>query len=299
MHFAGDCLLAGHYEQAARTNPGLAFEKFHLFHTADVAMVNLECPVTVRGEPVEKPYNFRMQPGFLKALQSGGITLVNLANNHIFDYGEEGLFDTIFYLDSAGVRHVGAGRTREEAHTPVYVQKAGLKVGFMGYYQGGEAPPAGKEKPGVATRTIRAIRSDIRRMRQEDGADFIVLNFHWGVEKSDTVETWQREFAHMAIDVGADLIIGHHPHVLQGIENYRDGVIAYSLGNLIFGGNSRHTYKTAVLEVSLDQSGADYKLIPIQVRRWRASVLSDKEGQEILMRVRTLSERFARNIFNN
>jgi poly-gamma-glutamate synthesis protein (capsule biosynthesis protein) len=297
LHFGGDCLMAGHYEDAAGTNPDMAFRDFKLFHTSDVAMVNLECCVTTRGEPVAKPYNFRMRPSYLGALKRGGITLLNLANNHIFDYGNEGLFDTIDYLDSAGVDHVGAGRNREEAHTPVYFEKAGIKIGFMGYYEGGEAPAATANEPGVATRTVSAIRADIRRMKERDGADFVILTFHWGVEKADTVEEWQRQFAHRAIRAGADLIVGHHPHVLQGIERYRGGVIAYSLGNFIFGGNSRHTYRTAVLEVRLNKSGEKYKLIPVQVRRWRASVLRGGGGEEILTRVRTLSEQFSESIF--
>ncbi|MGB6648741.1 MAG: CapA family protein [Bacteroidota bacterium] len=297
LHFGGDLLMAGHYEQAAGSNAGLAFQGFDLFHTSDVAMVNLECCVTTRGEPVPKPYNFRMRPSYLGALERAGISLVNLANNHIFDYGKEGLFDTIFYLDSAGVGHVGAGINQEEAHTPVYFEKAGRKVGFMGYYEGGEAPAATASEPGVATRTISAIRADVRRMKEQDGADFVILTFHWGVEKADTVEEWQRQFAHRAIRAGADLIIGHHPHLLQGIERYRGGVVAYSLGNFIFGGNSRHTYRTAILEVTLDRTDERYRLIPVQVRRWRASVLPEGEGEEILMRVRTLSEQFSESIF--
>jgi len=297
LHFGGDCLMAGHYERAAGSDPDLAFRDFDLFHTSDVAMVNLECCVSARGEPVPKPYNFRMRPSYLGALQRAGITIVNLANNHIFDYGKEGLFDTIFYLDSSRVGHVGAGMNRNEAHTPHYYEKAGIKIGFMGYYEGGEAPAATEGEPGVAARTISAIRADVRRMKERDGADFVILSFHWGVEKADTVEEWQRQFAHRAIRAGADLIIGHHPHVLQGIERYRGGVIAYSLGNFIFGGNSRHTYRTAVLEVMLDKSGEEYRLIPVQVRRWKASVLPEGEGEEILMRVRTLSEKFSESIF--
>ena len=114
LRFGGDVLLGGAYQDAAGDSVSLAFRGFDGLSIADVAMVNLENPVTTRGTRVPKPFNFRMHPRFVRALTEAGIDIVTLANNHVFDYGNEGLFDTISYLDSAGVKHVGAGGQGKE-----------------------------------------------------------------------------------------------------------------------------------------------------------------------------------------
>ena len=299
LRFAGDCLLAGHYEVEAGDSADLAFRSSNVLEEADVAMVNLECPITTRGERVEKPYNFRMHPRYLKALLIAGIDIVNLANNHIYDFGDVGLFDTISYLDSVGISHVGAGKNRAEAHQPVVMDLRGTRVAFFGYYGGGEAPKATATKPGVADRNIDEIRIDVRKARNEQGADFVVVNLHWGTELADTPDVGQIYFAHRVIDAGADLIVGHHPHVLQGIERYKSGVIAYSLGNFLFGGNSRRTYDTAVLEARVSGDGVTYAVIPIHVERWSVSTLAGAGAARIIQRVQNLSKIFSRSIFSN
>ena len=299
LRFAGDCLLAGYYEDAVGTNAGLAFEDFDLLKTADVAMVNLECPVTTRGKKIPKPYNFRMNPRFLAALTGAGIDIVNIANNHIYDFGPEGLFDTISYLDSTGIRHVGAGRNRAEAHRPVVLNLNGTKIGFLGFYGGGEAPTASDSRPGVARREIGLIASDISALRLKDSVDYVVVNIHWGTEKETYPDGSQRDLAHRIIDAGADAVIGHHPHVLQGIELYKSGVIAYSLGNFIFGGNGRSTYDTGLFEIRLRGKNKEYSFIPIRIEGWKAVRLTGSECNIVEQRVRRLSSRFARSIFTH
>jgi poly-gamma-glutamate capsule biosynthesis protein CapA/YwtB (metallophosphatase superfamily) len=300
LRFGGDCLLAGHYEDAVGDSVQHAFTGFDLLRSADVAMVNLECPITVRGQRVSKPYNFRMHPRFLPALLSAGIDAVTVANNHIYDYGEIGLFDTISYLDSIGIHHVGAGQSASEAHMPAIIRAKGKHIALFGYYGGGEAPKATRRTAGVADRRVQDIQRDIQQIRRDNSADYIVVNLHWGVEKADTPETNQIEFAHAVIDAGADVIIGHHPHVLQGIERYKSGVIVYSLGNLVFGGNSRDTYETALFEVRLtEQNNASYRLIPIRIERWRARELTGAESDKVLRHVERLSMIFPESIFMN
>jgi poly-gamma-glutamate capsule biosynthesis protein CapA/YwtB (metallophosphatase superfamily) len=295
MRFGGDCLLAVHYESGVGDSIHHAFVDFDVFRTADIAMVNLECPVTTRGSRQKKPFTFRMHPRFLPALSRAGISIVNLANNHIYDFGPLGLFDTISYLDSAGIEYVGAGRDRSEAHRPVVRQIKGKRIGFLGYYGGGEAPAAGKNTPGVAHRSLSLMVNDILALRPK--VDYIVVNLHWGTEKAEHPEQWQMEQARALIDAGADAIIGHHPHVLQGIERYKHGVVAYSLGNLIFGGNSRHTYDTAVFEISLGVE-AYFRVIPIRVEEWRARELGGEEATRVIQRIAKLSSIFSNSIFS-
>jgi poly-gamma-glutamate synthesis protein (capsule biosynthesis protein) len=297
LRFGGDVLLAEHYERAAGESAGRAFAGFDLLRTADIAMVNLECPVTTRGTRAVKPFTFRMHPRFTAVLAEAGIDLVNLANNHIFDFGAEGLFDTFLYLDSANIRWVGAGRNRSEAHHPVVLNVRGLRIGFLGYYGGGEAPGAGSNTPGVARRELRSMAADILALR--DSTEYVVVNLHWGTEKADFPESSQRAVAHALIDAGANLVVGHHPHVLQGIERYREGVIAYSLGNLLFGGNSRHTYTTALLEVAVKGRDVKAGVIPVGVRRWQAMPLAGDEADAVVRLVRMRSSRFSHSIFSN
>ncbi len=296
LRFGGDLLLAGHYETAAQDSPSIAFEGFDLFHTDDISVVNHECPITSRGTKVTKPYNFRMLPGYARVLPEAGIEVVNLANNHIYDYGKEGLFDTISYLDSLGVLHVGAGRTRAEARKPVILRLKGHTIGFLGYYGGGEAPVAGEREPGVAPRNLEIIAADIQALRA-DSVGYVVVILHWGTEKAEYPDNGQRAFAHGIIDAGADAVIGHHPHVLQGIERYRNGIIAYSLGNFVFGGNSRDSYDTALFEIRLSRGGAGYALIPVGVRHWRARELGAEEALRVRNQVKTLSSIFPESIF--
>jgi poly-gamma-glutamate synthesis protein (capsule biosynthesis protein) len=241
-----------------------------------------------------------MHPRFLSAFTSAGIDLLNLANNHIFDYGKVGLFDTISYLDSIGMQHVGAGRSASQAHKPVIFTTSTQRIAILGYYGGGEAPKATKWRPGVADRRVDDIRRDVEQIRRENSAEYIVVNLHWGEEKADTPDRDQREFAHAVIDAGADVIIGHHPHVLQGIERYKSGVIVYSLGNFLFGGNSRDTYDTALFEVRLmEKNNASYRLIPIRIERWQARELKGAESEKVLRHVERLSRIFPESIFMN
>ncbi|HET6273244.1 MAG TPA: CapA family protein [Bacteroidota bacterium] len=296
--FGGDCLLTDHYLASVGDDVSWAFRDFDILRRADVAVVNLECPVTTRGTRMPKPFNFRMQPRHLSALRFAGIDIVNMANNHIFDYDRVGLFDTISYLDSVGIKHVGAGRVAAEAHRPVIIETKEGRVAFLGYYGGGEAPAAGRRTPGVARRELSLIQRDVEHARIVEHADYIVVNLHWGNEKAAIPDQWQQELAHGIIDAGANAVIGHHPHVLQGVEEYGDGVIAYSLGNFIFGGNSRSSYDTALFEIVLNEKGAHHRIVPVQVTNWQARELTGATADSLIEYVQSLSTVFADSIFH-
>jgi poly-gamma-glutamate synthesis protein (capsule biosynthesis protein) len=282
LRFGGDCLLADHYERAVGEDVDRAFRELDVLASADVAMVNLECPVTTRGTRVPKPFNFRMRPEFLRAFTNSGVDIVNLANNHIYDYDSTGLFDTIRHLDSAGIRHTGAGIDKAEAHAPVVLPVKGKRIAFLGYYGGGEAPAATRTRAGVAQRALPSIISDIRTAREDSCADLVVVNLHWGVEKAVIPEPDQVSFARKVIAAGADVVVGHHPHVLQPVERFRSGIIAYSIGNLVFGGNSRKTYDTALLEIRIAGGKMEYSLVPIRVDDWSARLLEGPDGEELI-----------------
>lgn len=294
MLFAGDLTLSDNVERFVGSRMGYVFERWKPGREADIFMANLEHPITTWTERVEKKFNFKMSPAYGAILLDAGVTLVNSANNHVFDYGLQGIDDTMRYLDSLGIPHTGVGRNLKDARRPVVLERKGRKIGFLGYYGGGDFA-ATRDKPGFAPRYTRLIIEDVKALRTR--VDYVVVNFHWGVERAPLPEEWQITLAHRVVDAGADLIIGHHPHVLQGIERYKGAVIAYSLGNFVFGGNSLHTYETGVLKVVLSDQGAEVDLIPVSVRRWQPQPSEGASRDSVIRLVRERSSLFPENLF--
>jgi poly-gamma-glutamate synthesis protein (capsule biosynthesis protein) len=223
-----------------------------LLETADLAFVNLECPLSERGtRDPHKEYTFLGRPALVDGLVSAGIDVVSLANNHAVDFGRSALLDTIQRLSKAGVNHVGAGADLEAARAPALLITPAGVVAFLAFTEIIHPGfPATAERPGINPATDRkkllaAIAS------ADEKADFVVVSFHWGKEYTRQPSRDQRSLAHQAIDAGADLILGHHPHVLQGLELYRERLIAYSLGDFVWDHYSRETGETVVLRVAM------------------------------------------------
>jgi hypothetical protein len=290
--FAGDVTLARHIDTDVGTRVNYVFQKWHEVGAYDFFMVNLENPITLSDQAEEKEFTFRMHPRYVRTLESARINVVDLANNHIGDYGARGLEDTMRSLDSAGIQHVGAGMYIKQARRPVVLEKEGERIGFLAY-AGGEFA-AGSNKPGFAPRYESYVLTDVRRLR--NSVDYLVVSFHWGTELSEQPSREQMKLAHDVIDAGADLVVGHHPHTLQGIERYKSGVIAYSLGNFVFGGNRLSTFPTAILKVLLQDRSATVELVPIQVTRWQPHLPSEQVRAKIVDLVRDRSRMFTKSI---
>jgi poly-gamma-glutamate synthesis protein (capsule biosynthesis protein) len=203
-----------------------------LLQDADVTVANLECALTDRGMEQVKAYTFRVSPRFAGGLAEAGIDVVSLGNNHTADYGPEGVADTLAALDAAGVTHAGAGMDEAFARRPALVQTQGLRIAFLSYTDIMENTFAGPDSAGVALASVDAIDADVRAARAT--ADVVVVSLHSGVEYTDAPQPDQQQLARAAIDAGALLVLGHHPHTLQGWERYGGGLIVYSLGNFVF-----------------------------------------------------------------
>jgi hypothetical protein len=296
LYFAGDCTLANHFEDFIGERLEYPFQRLRIFSEGDLSMVNLENPITERAQRVHKEFNFRMNPKYLRVLQDAGIRLITLANNHIYDYGPAGLLDTIHFLDSVGIRHVGAGSNLEAAREPAVFDIKGVRLGFLGYFGSG-IYAATKTRAGVAPRVPNMIKADIQKLRQSGKVDYVVVNFHWGKEKALYPEEWQVALAHFTVECGADLVVGHHSHVLQGVEKYKDAIIAYSLGNFLFGGKSRSTYNTVVLKVEIWGAERRISFVPVRVENWQPSILTGEEGEGVIATVKHRSNRFRETIF--
>ena len=229
-----------------KVEPGLS--------SANVAIVNLEMAITERGEPYDKEFVFRAPGSAALTLAGAGIDVVSLANNHILDFGSEGLEDTISVLDEVGILRPGAGANNAEAYAPrVLVLDNEIRVAFVSasaIIPGGFS--AGAERPGIADakwaipRVLAAVRA------AASGNDVVVVSIHWGVERATCPSQDQRDLAQQLIEAGANLILGHHPHVLQPIETFDRTVIAYSLGNFAWHPRYGITGDTGVLEIFFD-----------------------------------------------
>ncbi|RKN84925.1 CapA family protein [Paenibacillus ginsengarvi] len=268
LTFVGDVIFADNVATALKAN-GFDYPYRQVrsyLENADLTIANLETPITERGTKQIKDYAYRSSPQALPAFKEAGIDLVNLANNHILDYGTVGLLDTFDHLDKNGIRWFGAGHNASEAFKPVIVEKKGIKIAFLGLSKvvPTQEWKAGTDRPGVAdTYALKVPLEAIRNAKKE--ADLVVVVAHWGIEQQDQPEKYQREFAREYIDAGADLIVGGHPHVLQGFEQYKGKWIAYSLGNFIFTMNENPvTWETVILQASCSKDGGcALKTVPV------------------------------------
>lgn len=257
LMFAGDVYLSDHVMEAYRSQgdiSGVLSEGYRQeIDSVDYFVANEEFPFSSRGKQAEnKQFTFRVPPDDVSIIREMGIDLVTLANNHTLDYGTEALLDTISTLDDAGIRHVGAGSDLDSASESVTVSIKSKKIAFIG------ATRVMPESYWAATDTgagVFAAYDDTALLEKiktaKEQADFVVVYVHWGEERKEKPNEAQTTLAHNIVDAGADLVIGAHPHVLQGIEYYKGVPIAYSLGNFVFGSSIP---STALLRVTIDDA---------------------------------------------
>ncbi|MBD2035281.1 CapA family protein [Leptolyngbya sp. FACHB-321] len=289
LTFAGDVTLSDHFADAIGKDYERTFANMDEYRKADLGMVNLENPLTRATIPLpDKEFNFKADPDAVKVLTSGGVSLVNLANNHAMDYQEPGLVETLDTLKQAGIAHVGAGRNVKEARRPEIIDVKGQRVAYFGYY-GADFESASETRAGTNYADEQRIAEDIKAVRSQ--VDWVIVNYHWGEELATHPADWQINLAHFSIDQGADVVVGHHPHVLQGAEIYKGRPIAYSMGNFIFGGNPRSDYDTAVLKVALKDKQMKVEFVPVEVRGYQPRVASERSA-EILNQIADRSSGF-------
>lgn len=230
----GDCTLGAH-----KNPPSKSFDKEYdekgaeyffsgvvdVLSKDDITIANLEGAITENKSYRDKTFVFKGRPEYTDILKKGSIEVVNLANNHSFDYEEKGYEDTKKHLEEAKIDYFGYDNK-------VIIEKKGIKIGFLGY-------------EGWTVDKKADIEANIRKLKEE--ADLVVVSFHWGIERDEAPMDTQTQLARASVDAGADLILGHHPHVIQGIEEYKGKNIIYSLSNFCFGGNSNPADKDTMI----------------------------------------------------
>ncbi len=271
-------------------DPGYPFAAIApLLKEGNLVFANLECPISDRGTPVQKTYTFRAHSFAIEALVSSGINLVSLANNHILDYGTDALKDTLDILEEHEIAYAGAGREEAHAREAAEFEINGIKVVVLAYSAvfkfGYPAWKAGPEKPGTLYYCEREqFIDDIEKARRR--ADVVVVSLHFGDEYTHRINKEQRETGRLAVDSGADLVLGHHSHTPQGIEIYSGKPIVYSLGNFLFYPFSETICnETYILQARITRNGVEsLRLLPVLLGDSQPYPATGQEGA----RLRTL-----------
>lgn len=305
VNAVGDIMLAGRWTSSLRKKgydfpfDGMRAE----LAQGDINLANLESPLARGGsEFTGKKFRFRGEPRVAQAIRTAGFNLVTLANNHSMDFGGQALAETMLSLKGAGIAWIGAGENLDEARKMALYTIKGKKIAFLGYSL---TQPleffAGSQRPGTTPGWEKLYLQDIARARTE--ADYVVVSFHWGKEGSGTTQEYQRIAAHKAIDAGADAVIGHHPHVLQGVERYKNGIIFYSLGNFAFASSSRTAEYAALVRLRLNGVSRQAEIIPLDVLcsrvHFQPRVLTGRRAEAVIENLNKLSKPLKTEIQNN
>src|SRR3989344_3875041 len=275
MLFAGDIMMNRGVEQIIHKQ-GKDDWMFPFFYMrdvladADITFANLEGPISDKGTNVGSEYSFRMDPQVAGTLAGAGFDVVSLANNHMGDWGRDAFEDTMRRLPRAGIAYAGGGWNEKESLEPTTFEVRGKRIGFLAFSDVGPQWMQSKEAlSGIAAIPAgSAGKAYVEKVVFESArkVDILIVSFHFGEEYENAPNARQRELARLAIDVGARVVIGHHPHVVESIEEYRGGVIAYSLGNFIFDQNfSAETMEGLMLKIEFDGDNLA-AVIPIPVR---------------------------------
>ncbi len=262
--FAGDVYLSSHVTgryDAAGISGVVEETLLEQMRAADVFMFNEEFPFGTGGVPAEdKQYTFRVSPSYITMFTDMGADIVSLVNNHVLDYGQEVLRETFQTLKESEILYAGAGESTEEAGALKTIEAGGETYGFLSASRVIPVTSWNVEnaQPGVfttydKTALVAAIEA------AGESCDFLTVYVHWGIERNTTPEDYQKELAHAYIDAGADLVIGAHPHVLQGMEAYKGKLICYSLGNFIF---NQSIDKTMLVKMAKQKDEITYSILP-------------------------------------
>ncbi len=298
----GDVYLGGHAEGFLIEDPQYPYlEVRDVLEKADVVIGNLESPLTYSEEIfMEKTFNLKASTGVIHSLKAGGFSALSLANNHIMDFGWKGLRDTIKTLDKYGIKHAGAGRNLTEARTPAVIETGSISIAFLAYNNTYPLEFNAKaESPGAARGKAEYFRKDISEASREN--DLVIVSFHWSGEHVKEPRQYQESFGRIAVDAGADIVFGHHPHVIQGIEVYSGSLIAYSLGNYVFGSYSDRVRDSIMLRVEATPSGVkDAFVYPINVNNlevnFQPKPLKGDDAGEVFKKLNELSGTYGTDI---
>ena len=288
----GDIMLSRMVAQKMKTYQDYKYpflEIAGLTREADIAFGNLECPITQERTIGSTEMIFRADPESIEGLKYAGFDILSLANNHSFNFGVQGLKDTFQYLDESDIAYSGAGQDKKEAYAPKILEVKGIKIAFLAYADNTFTPSYSQAKDnqaGIAFMKIPEMEKAVAAAKSK--ADLAIVSMHSGTEYASQPNSKQIVFARAAIDAGADLIIGHHPHTVQKLEKYKGKYIFYSLGNFVFDQMwSRETKEGLAVKLILSKDGVrEIELIPVLIENYsQPRILGEAEAQNIFKRM--------------
>lgn len=293
---AGDIMLARHVgkKMIEAENWSLPFLKTqNLLSEADITFANLESPFSELGQTLFEGMTFGADPKAVQGLKMAGIDIVSLANNHFGNMGNRGMNFTFQWLAKNQIRYCGAGQNFNQAHSTAILKAKNLKIAFLAY-DGTPSTAFGyqaqKNSPGLAAADINQLKNDLAKAKLT--SDVVIVSLHSGIEYTPFPNESQIQFAHLAINYGADVVIGHHPHVIQKIEIYHQKPIFYSLGNFVFDQMwSEDTRLGLVVKINFkNRYPWKFQLIPIKIYDFQQpQILSASDGQKILSPIYKIS----------
>ena len=239
-----------------------------VFRQADAVVINLECPLTDTVTPVNKHFVFRGEPQWAKGLREAGITHAAMANNHTYDQGRQGLLSTYHHLKEAGIEPLGYGTTKAERLEPVIIRKGTTEVAL---FNSVTLPLENwydlDDRPGICQASASTLADAVRSYRVHHPTTKIIAVLHWGAELQTTPTMQQRLDAQTLLQAGVDVIVGHHPHVVQPLVNIYDKSVFYSLGNFVFDQSLPITQKATMAQITIQGDSILVNSLPVQIVR--------------------------------
>ncbi len=268
-----------------------------LLKTADLRVVNLETTLTKSMQKAPKVFNFKSDPKNVKSLKEAHIDVVSLANNHIKDFGNEGLLETLKTLQAAGIKSVGAGKNLKQARAPLIIKKNGIKIGIIGATDNEPTWQATKTNAGTNyfnVRNLDQLLDDIKKLKKQ--VDIVIVSLHWGPNMRERPTKDYINAAHKMVNAGADIIQGHSSHNFQGIETYKDKLILYDTGDLVDDYRVDPVLRndwSFIYFVTVSKDGVkNVTLVPIKIDNMQANRAIEPEKSMILKRIQSLSKEF-------
>lgn len=269
----------------------------------DLNIINLENAITTHEQKVPKVFNFKTDPKNIQTLTEGNIDVVNLANNHILDFGDKGLFDTLKTLEKAQIQFVGAGRTIKEAQKPALITKKGITIGIIGFTDNEPTWLATDTKPGInyiKVGDIDNVKKSIDQVRNQ--VDILIATVHWGPNMRERPTQEFIDFAHAIIDAGVDIIQGHSAHIFQGIASYKNKLVLYDTGDFVddyrvdaqLRNDLSFLYQIEVAKDGIKK----LTLIPVHIDNIQVNKATGTDAQWALDRIQKLSAEFGTQISN-
>ena len=295
ISIAGDVMLdRGVKEAIAKNSAAYPFEGVsQLFSTDDITVANLECALTKAKTPALKEFVFRFDPSIAAVMKAAGIDVLALANNHTQDYLSEGLSDTMNALSESGISYAGAGKSGGDIK-PCFIKKHGVRIGVLSFcaLSPGDCGGDTGAISFVQENKLDEMKKEIKKVAAQ--CDFLIVYFHWGIEYRNDVLDSQKEIAHAAVDSGASLVVGTHPHVLQSKETYKGVPVYYSIGNFVFDRQMPYgTDEAVILRLTVNKKGIiNAEELPVVIEDAQPRLAEGEQREQIKSDLKWYSRRF-------